>query len=138
MDEPISNLPEKEEGELLTINGDPEVGETCMFGKYMYLYVFYSLCYAKDRSTDMSEEQVAEERDRDLNEEEDIRLDAIREEHWRNVSEEGDDNKNIHALRWEVYVKEKEELIKREFSVSVPNPKGGGNCLDLCEGPYRR
>ena len=26
MDEPISHLPEKEEGELLTINGDPEVG----------------------------------------------------------------------------------------------------------------
>ena len=26
MDEPISNLPKKEEGKLLTINGDPEVG----------------------------------------------------------------------------------------------------------------
>ena len=25
MDEPISHLPEKEEGGLLTINGDPEV-----------------------------------------------------------------------------------------------------------------
>ena len=29
---------------------------------------------------------MAEERDLDLNEEEDIRLDAIREEHWRDVS----------------------------------------------------
>ena len=28
-------------------------------------------------------------------------------------------------LRWEVYVKDKEELIEREFLVSVPNPKGG-------------
>ena len=27
------------------------------------------------------------------------------------------------SLRWEVYVKEKEELTKREFSVSVPHPK---------------
>ena len=26
MDEPILHLPKKEEGELLTINGDPEVG----------------------------------------------------------------------------------------------------------------
>ena len=66
---------------------------------------------------------MAEERDLDLNEEEDIRLDAIREEHWRDVSEEGEDKKKIHDLRWEVYVKEKEELTKREFSVSVPHPK---------------
>ena len=27
MDEPISHLPEKEESEFFTINGDPEVGE---------------------------------------------------------------------------------------------------------------
>ena len=33
--------------------------------------------------------------------------------------------KKIHALRWEVYVKEKEDLIKRCFLVSVPHPKGG-------------
>ena len=39
--------------------------------------------------------------------------------------EENDDKKKIHALRWEIYVKEKDELIKIEFSVSVPNPKGG-------------
>ena len=53
----------------------------------MYLYVFYCLCYVTDISTDMSEDQVAEERDPDLNEEEDIRLDAIMEEHWRDVAE---------------------------------------------------
>ena len=35
------------------------------------------------------------------------------EEHWMDVAEKGDDKKNIHALRLEVYVKEKEELIKR-------------------------
>ena len=54
-----------------------------MFGKSMYLYVFYCLCYAKDISTYMSEDQVAEERYPDLNEEENIRLDEIMEEHWR-------------------------------------------------------
>ena len=47
------------------------------------------------------------------------------------VAEEGDYKKKIHALRWDVYVKEKEELIKREFSVSVPHPKGGGQLFGL-------
>ena len=36
-----------------------------------------------------------------------------------------DDKKKIHALRWCVYVKDKEELITRSFLVSVPHPKGG-------------
>ena len=49
--------------------------------------VFYCLCYITDMSIDMYEDQVAEERDPDLNEEEGIRLDEIREYHWRNVSE---------------------------------------------------
>ena len=113
MEEPISHLPVKEQGGLLTINGDPEVGEPCMFVKGMYLSVFYCLCYDTNISTDMSEDQVAEERDPDLNEEEDIRLDDIREEHWSDVAEEGDNKKNICSLRWEIYVIEKEELIKR-------------------------
>ena len=45
---------------------------------------------------------MAEERYPNLNEEDDIRLDAIMEDHWRDVTEEGDDKKTIHALRWEV------------------------------------
>ena len=58
-----------------------------MFGKDVYLSLFYCLCYVKYISTDMSEDQVSEERYPDLNKEEDIRLDAIREDHWRNVDE---------------------------------------------------
>ena len=81
MEETISHLPEKEQGGLLTINEDPEVVEPCMFVKGMYLSMFYYFCYDTDISTDMSEEQVKEERDRDLNEKEDIRLDEISEEH---------------------------------------------------------
>ena len=50
----------------------------------------------------VSEDQVAEERDPGLNEKEYIRLDEIREEHWRDVVEEGYDKKKIHSLRWEV------------------------------------
>ena len=41
----------------------------------------------------------------DLNEEEDIIMYEIRKYHWRDISEEGKDKKNINALRWEVYVK---------------------------------
>ena len=51
-------------------------------------------------------------------------MDEIRDEHWRNVAEEGDDKKKMHDLRWEIYVKEKEELIEIKVLVSVPHPKG--------------
>ena len=40
MYEPISHLPEKEQGKILTIIGDPEVGEPYMFGKGMYFLCF--------------------------------------------------------------------------------------------------
>ena len=68
---------------------------------------------------------MVEERDPDLNEMEDIRFDEIWEDHWRDLAEENTDKKKIHALIWNVYIKEKEELITREFLVSVPHPKGG-------------
>ena len=61
--------------------------------KGMCLYIFYCLCYVKEISTDMLEEQVAEEIDHELNEEEDIILYAIREEHWKDVADEGDNKK---------------------------------------------
>ena len=35
-------------------------------------------------------------------------MDAIREEHYRYVAEEGYDKKKINYLIWEVYVKEKD------------------------------
>ena len=54
-----------------------------MFGKYMYLSLFYCLCYVMGISANMLEDKVAEERDPDLNEEEDIILDEIREKNWR-------------------------------------------------------
>ena len=67
MEQSITLSPEIEEGIPLTINGDPPDGETCMFAKGMYLYVFYCcLYYDTDISTDMSEEQVVEERDPEL------------------------------------------------------------------------
>ena len=54
---------------------------------------------------------MVEERDPVLDEMEVIRFDKIGEDHWRDLAEESNDKKKIHALRWCVYVKEKEELI---------------------------
>ena len=96
-----------------------------MFGKRMCFSVFYYYFYVKDISIYISEDHVAEDRYPYMNEEQDIILDAIREEHYRYVSEEGDDKKKINYLIWEVYVKEKDQFIKRQFLVSVPHPKGG-------------
>ena len=69
IDEAISRSPEKKQGELLNIVRDSEVVKPCMFGKFMYMSVFFCLCRVKDIPTDMSEEQVEEERDLELNEE---------------------------------------------------------------------
>ena len=52
-------------------------------------------------------------------------MEDIREEHCMYVDEDSDDKKKIHALRWDVHIKEKEELIKKYFLVSIPHPKGG-------------
>ena len=60
----------------------------------------------------MLEEQVLEQKDPDLNEEEDIIREDNREEQCRDVAEDGDDKSKIHSLRWYVYTKEKEELIR--------------------------
>ena len=96
-----------------------------MFGKCVYLYIFYCLSYEMDISTDVLQDQVSEERKLELNEEEDIILDEIRETHWSYVAQEGDDKKKIHSMRWEVYYKYKEEMIKSEFLLSVSYLKEG-------------
>ena len=45
---------------------------------------------------------MSEERDLDLNEEEDIRMDKIRDEHWMGIAHEVEDKKKINTLRLEV------------------------------------
>ena len=56
---------------------------------------------------------------------EDIRFDIIWEDNWGDLAEENNNKKKIHALIWNVYVKEKEELITRAILVSFPQPKLG-------------
>ena len=48
MDKLISNLPEKEQSNLLTIDGYPDVLKPCMFEKGLYFSVFIFLCCVKD------------------------------------------------------------------------------------------
>ena len=68
---------------------------------------------------------MLEERYPYLNKEEEIIMEDIREDNWRDVFEDANDKKKIHALRLEIYVKYQEELIKREFLESVTHPKRG-------------
>ena len=68
---------------------------------------------------------MLEERYLYLNEEEDIRMEDSREENWRDVDDYGKDKNNFHSLRLEVYTRDKEELIKREFLIYVTYPKVG-------------
>ena len=77
--------------------------------------MFYCLCYVKEISTDVLEEQVSEERYLDMKEEEGIIMEYSREYHCRNVFEGGEDKSNIHYLRLYVYTIEKLELIKWYF-----------------------
>ena len=43
MDEPLSNSPEKGQGEFCIIDGNPEVEEPCMFGRGVY-FMCFSFC----------------------------------------------------------------------------------------------
>ena len=64
------------------------------------------------------------ENDYDEEEMGDVNKDDERERHWRNFFEENegglDDKKALlHAKRWDLYVNEKEQLVKGKYSVEV-------------------
>ena len=50
---------------------------------------------------------MLDKRDPELNDNEDIIMEVNREEHWRYVADNGEDNSKIRALRWDVYTREK-------------------------------
>ena len=111
---------------------DPVVEEGSIFERGVYLSIFYCLCFVQEISTDTVEEHVLEDRELDLDEEEDIRITYSREEHWRDVADDNEkDRSEIHALRWDVYMKEKEELIKREFFWWPLHTRKGGALFGL-------
>ena len=47
-------------------------------------------------------------------------------DHLRGISEDGCYKINIHALKWDVYTKEKQQLINIKFLVTIAYPKGWG------------
>ena len=56
-------------------------------------------------------------------------MEYSRQDHYRDVSEDGEDTSNIHALRCYVYTRHEEQLIKRFFDVCyVYTVKGGVVC----------
>ena len=64
------------------------------------------------------------EDDPDEEEMENVKLDDEREHHWRMVFKDNyggvDDKKTLlHAKRWDVYLNEKEKIIKGGYSVGV-------------------
>ena len=73
----------------------------------------------------MLEGQVLEEWYTDLNYEENTRISDSREEHLRDVAEDGEDRSKIRALRWDVYTRYKENLIMKKLLVAVLHPKYG-------------
>ena len=126
-DETISDLPKRVQDELLSINWDTVYGGDGTFGKGINLSVFYCLCFVEEISVNIAEKQAMEERNPNIEQEEDLRISNDWVEHWKEVEEkENEERGKFHSLRWEVYMKQKEELKKREFSVAVPHPKGGG------------
>ena len=59
---------------------------------------------------------MREEKDPNPEVGEDIRILNNRENNWKEIVKENIKEKGkIHLLRWEVYMKEKKKLIKREF-----------------------
>ena len=58
---------------------------------------------------------MSEERDPYLNEEEDTIMKYSREEHLRKCFEDYEDKSHIHSLMWDVYTREKDKWIKRDF-----------------------
>ena len=82
------------------------------------------LQFKKEVGVDSKEEQVDGEDDPDEEEMDDINLDDKRERHWRMVSEDNDggvdDAKTLlYAKRWDIYVNEKENLVKGGYLVEV-------------------
>ena len=60
-----------------------------MFERGVYFSVFYCLFYVREVPTYMLEVKVSYKRDPDLNEDEDIRMEVSREEHCRDVAQDG-------------------------------------------------
>ena len=92
--------------------------------KGYYRCVYIMLWFKKEVGVDSKEEQEVVEDDPDEEDMDNFNLDDKRERHWRMVFEYNDvgvdDAKALlHAKRWDVYVNEKEKLVKGAYLVEV-------------------
>ena len=82
------------------------------------------LQFKKDVGVDSKREQADVEDDTDKEDTNNVNLDDNTELHWRMVFEENDggvDNAKalLHDKRWDIYVNEKEKLVKGGYLVEV-------------------
>ena len=116
----IEKIPVEEEPEVSTIPEIPEDQAEKEKGYYRCVYVM--LWFKKEVGVYSKEEKADVDDDTDEEEMAYINLDDERERHWRMVFEDNggevDDAKALlHAKRWDIYVNEKENLVKGGYSV---------------------
>ena len=81
----------------------------------------------------MLEENFREERESELEMDEDISILEEREKHWKYFVEDNTDDKGkVRMLSWELYMKQKQNFIKRGILVEVTHPKGVNIFLEQC------
>ena len=111
----------EEAPEVSTIPEIPEDIVEIHKGHYRCVYVL--LQFKKEDKIDNKEEQTELENDPDEEEMDDVNIDDERERHWRNVFEDNeggvDEKALLHAKRWDLYLNEKESLVKGKYSVEV-------------------
>ena len=111
----------EEAPEVSTIPEIPEDNVESHKGYYLCVYVL--LQFKTEDKIDNREEQTELENDTDEEEMDDVNTDDKMEPHWRNVFEDNeggaDDKALIHAKRWELFLNEKEKLVKGKYSVEV-------------------
>ena len=117
--------------EKIPVEKEPEVSgiaeileEKFESEKGYYHCVYVMLWFKKEVGVDIMEDQADVEDDPDKEEMDDFNIDDERERHWRMVFKENDggveDEKALlHDKRWDVYVNEKENIVKGGYLVEV-------------------
>ena len=118
----VDKIPEEKEPEVSKITEIPE--EQVELEKGYYCCVYVMLHFKKDVGVDSKEDQADVDDDPDEEDMDDVNLDNKRERHWRMVFEDNDGRVEyakafLNANRWDVYVNEKEKLVKGEYLVKV-------------------
>ena len=118
----VEKIPMEEEPEVYTIPEVPKDQVEKEKGYYRCVYVM--LHFKREVGVDSNDEHADVEDNPDEEDTDDVNLDDEREHHWRIVFEDNgggvDDAKALlHAKRWDLYVNEKEKLVKGGYLVEV-------------------